>query len=446
MSKSRFLTAKEATEALGVSAATLYAYVSRGLIRSESVAGDSRSRRYHAEDIERLKERQALKRNPAKAAQDALNWGQPVLESSLTLITTDKVHYRGVNALALAQTQSIEAAAALLWTGHLEDADRLFASPPDHSAIKNALAGLQRTLLLSAMQCLEIALALAGDSDLAAYDLRPESVAQTGARILWLMANVLATPLTSQAMPLQDADQDLGLRLSPGSPSPAFWERGTGGEVNPSRLVALLQSGWNLPDPDAAFLLNAALILSADHELNVSSFTARVVASGEAQPYRVVAAGLSALQGFRHGGNTQRVEGLFREAGDASRARQVIADRLRRGERIPGFGHKLYPEGDPRGRFLLDQLAARYGDSPVVALAAALEETTWQAVGQRPNIDLGLTALALTLGLPQDGALSLFALGRAAGWIAHAMEQYAGGQMIRPRASYVGEPPHVAGD
>src|SRR5579859_3952917 len=183
MPNSRYLTAKQATETLRVSAATLYAYVSRGLIRSEAVAGDSRSRRYHAEDVQRLKDRQALRQNPAKAAQDALHWGTPLLESALTLISDDKVHYRGVNALTLAQNNSIEEVAALLWTGHLEDAGKLFTGLSDITPTLEAIARLRESGSLSATQRLEIALALAGDSDLAAYDLRPEAVALTGARI-----------------------------------------------------------------------------------------------------------------------------------------------------------------------------------------------------------------------------------------------------------------------
>src|SRR5579859_332477 len=347
MPKSRYLTAKQATEALGVSAATLYAYVSRGLIRSESVAGDSRARRYHSEDIQQLQEKQALRRNPAKAAQDALNWGAPVLESALTLISDDKVCYRGVNALTLAQNNSIEQVAALLWTGRLEDSEALFSVIPDVSQIVAAVEGVRQTIPLSAMQRLEIALALAGDSDLAAYALRPDMVALSGARILWLMANVLATatPLSpSPFSPRIRGERGAGQSQVTASPSPD--------------LVSLLQSGWDLPGPDAAFLLNAALILCADHELNVSSFTARVVASAGTQPYRVVAAGLAALQGFRHGGGTQRAADLLREVGERDRSRYVLSEWLRRGERIPGFGHKLYVDGDPRGRFLLDQLAA----------------------------------------------------------------------------------------
>src|SRR5579859_7469075 len=130
MSQSRYFTAKDAADVLEISMSTLYSYVSRGLIRSEAVNGDHRVRRYYAEDIEKIKTRKAHRRNPAKAAEDALHWGLPVLESALTLITDNGVYYRGQSVFALAATHSFEQVAALMWTGDLGTADRLFAASP----------------------------------------------------------------------------------------------------------------------------------------------------------------------------------------------------------------------------------------------------------------------------------------------------------------------------
>src|SRR5512142_3409219 len=126
MKKSRYLTAKEATAILGISPATLYAYVSRGLIRSEGVEGDSRAHRYSAEDVEKLKAQKAQRKNPAEAARNALHWGAPLLESALTLITDDGLYYRGRSALDLATTRRVEVVAAICWTGDIADAGRLF--------------------------------------------------------------------------------------------------------------------------------------------------------------------------------------------------------------------------------------------------------------------------------------------------------------------------------
>jgi citrate synthase len=254
-----------------------------------------------------------------------------------------------------------------------------------------------------------VALPLAGASDLAAWDLRPAAVAATGARILRFLAGVAA------------------------------------GRAPASSIAATLQQGWVQSDgsdrSDVIGPISAALILAADHELNVSAFTARCVASASANPYDVVTAGLAALKGARHGGHTERVEMLFREAGSASGARRALAARLRRGEEIPGFGQPLYPDGDPRGKALLDLASEIAPQSPPVDLARALAEAGRELIREHPTIDFGLVTLARTLGLPERTPLALFALGRTIGWLGHAIEEYGSGRLIRPRAAYVGEMP-----
>jgi citrate synthase len=165
------------------------------------------------------------------------------------------------------------------------------------------------------------------------------------------------------------------------------------------------------------------------------------VASASATPWDVVSAGLAALKGGKHGGYTERVEALFREAGSAAEARRTIADRLRRGEEIPGFGHTLYPDGDPRGAALLEVANGIAPGSPALELAAALTEAARELIGEPPTLDFGLVALARGLRLPERTPLALFALGRSIGWIGHALEEYALDRLIRPRAAYVGELP-----
>jgi citrate synthase len=155
-----------------------------------------------------------------------------------------------------------------------------------------------------------------------------------------------------------------------------------------------------------------------------------------------VSAGLAALQGGKHGGATARVEALFQETGSAGNARAVITGRIRRGEMIPGFGHPLYPQGDPRGRLLLEWTTRTYPNAPAVALANALAEAAGPALDDYPNLDFGLATLCSALELPAGSALTLFALGRTIGWIGHAIEEYQSNRLIRPRARYVGVPPH----
>lgn len=152
----------------------------------------------------------------------------------------------------------------------------------------------------------------------------------------------------------------------------------------------------------------------------------------------VVTAALAALQGHRHGGETERTAAMLDEKGSPA---SVIAARLRRGERVSGFGHPLYPGGDPRGAALLS-LARQAGKrSKHVDRVEAFVEAGRELLDAAPTLDLGLVALSRALGLPPRAPLSLFAVGRTVGWIAHAIEQYASEPMIRPRARYVGPDP-----
>jgi len=393
----RYLTAKEVTAMLGITPATLYAYVSRGLIRSEATESDSRAKRYNAEDVYKLKERKEQRQNPTKAAQNALHWGTPILESGLTLITEQGPYYRGYAARALAQSHTIEQVAALFWTGDFSAADRLFAS---RAPINQAL---DRPALL-VHQRLNLALTLASAEDWAAYDLRPDATALTGARILKLVTAAL-----------------IGVPAINGS------------------ITQALSTAW--ASDAVQQLLNAALILCVDHELNVSSFTARVVASAEAHPYAVVMGGLAALQGIKHGGSTERAEALLRDIATITDISDYLSERLRQGEYIPGFGHRVYPDGDPRAAFLLDLAARQFPDSPAMALAQRVIAAIRQLIDQAPNIDFALATLVHTLQLPKGSGFALFALGRTVGWIGHAIEQYALKTMIRPRATYTGVPP-----
>jgi citrate synthase len=205
-------------------------------------------------------------------------------------------------------------------------------------------------------------------------------------------------------------------------------------------VAQALARKWNLGDAGED-LVRAALVLCADHELNVSSFTARCVASAGSHPYAVVIAGLAALEGPRHGGASARVEAMLGALRQARPLRTAVAARLRRGEPIEGFGHPLYPDGDPRARVLLDLLGERYAKSAEYRFVADVAREATGVTGDHPTVDFGLAALGRVLDLPAGAPLMLFAIGRSVGWIGHAIEQYATGQLIRPRATYVGVPP-----
>lgn len=408
-----WMSAAQAADRLGVSRATLYAYVSRGLLRSLPAPG-GRASRYRRSEVERLALQHARARQPRQVAVQALDWGLPVLQSRLTLISDGRFHYRGQDAVALAAQARLEDVAALLWDCPV---DAAFA-PPAPRWPPALRAGLRRLAALPLVTRQAAAWALlTAEACVPADETLP---AQAG-RLLRSMA--VATT---------------GHAFAAG-PAPA--------------LHTHLRRAWGLP-AEADEPLRRALVLCADHELNASSFTARCVAATGAELSACVGAGLAALSGPRHGGMTARVEALWprleapRQTERALRRwmqdliERRLQDRRARGlpraagDLVAGFGHPLYPAGDPRAQALLALLPPDARRDRFVALAQEL-------TGQPPALDFALVALRRTLGAPEGAAFTVFALARTAGWIAHALEQRADGQLIRPRAAYVGPLPQA---
>ena len=397
-----FLTARQAAELLGVRIETVYAYVSRGLIQSEA-DGEGRRRRYRRQDVERLRQKNEMRRRPEQALESALHFGGPVLDSAITLIADGELFYRGRNALELAGDWPFEQVAGWVWGEGEDGAAELFRRPPE---LSEEVRALDRQLAsLGSLERFESLLPSLAARDPRSLDRRPWAVARTGARLLQQLAQLAAG---------------------------TSWRGG---------VVATLAAGWDCPGQLAADLLSASLVLCIDHELNVSAFTVRCVASAGSTPYPAVAAGLAALQGPKHGGHTLRMEALLREIAEPRRAAEVLAARLSRGESVPGFGQPLYAAGDPRCRHLLEQLDRAFPGHPQLALAEAVADAGRELLGEAPTLDFGLVFVARVLDLPAGAALTLFALGRVVGWIGHAMEQYARDQLIRPRARYVGPMP-----
>jgi citrate synthase len=401
MPPTHFLTAQQAADALGVTRATLYAYTSRGQLRSEPVPGRTRERRYYREDVDRLKERKVARRDPSKAAAYGLHWGEPVLESGITLIHGGTFYYRGHDAVKLAETASVEDVAALLWGASDTEPARLFDQPTPLDA--GQLAQLDR-FATDVRSRIQAALLLAGAGDHTSFDLRPPAVRATGARIMRLATSIIA-----------------------------------GGTTRGS-IHQAIQAAWAPKRSAVADVIRTALVLCADHELNISAFAARCAASAGASPYDVVSAALATLKGYKHGGASERALSLVRQADSARSARTAIIERLRQGERVPGFGHPLYPNGDPRAALLI-RFAEASGNDAAWRPFRYLFKAGAELLTDEPNLDFGLAAITRTYRLPDEAPFLLFALGRTIGWIAHAMEEYASGHLIRPRARYTGPMP-----
>jgi citrate synthase len=409
---SELLSAREAAGLLAVRKETLYAYVSRGLVRRVPDARRGRSL-YFREDLLRLRARQQAHGGHGAVAAGALRWGEPVLDSALTEIAETGPRYRGHDALGLAEAERpFEAVAELLWSGALPEGRSAWPTP-DPTFLRRATRLLPKGARpLEAMAVVVPTLAL---TDPGRHGVSSEAQLARARGLLRALAASLALP---------------------GSPERALLALRADG-VARGLLVALGQR----PRREATRALDRALVLCADHELNPSTFAARVAASTGADLYACVSAALAALSGPLHGGACDRVETLVAETSPAPRAGRALDERLRRGDAVPGFGHPLYPKGDPRARLLLRTAQALRSRSPELRTLLALADAMSERGREAPTLDAGLVGLASALGLPRGAAVSVFAIGRTAGWIAHALEQQAAGFVLRPRARYVGPRP-----
>lgn len=358
---------------LGVKAQTLYAYASRGRIRVQSDPVDSRRSLYNADDIAEISVRKARGRKSAAIAASSMDWGEPAIPTSLSTVHQGKFLYRGQDAIELARSSTLEETAALLWD---------VRHPPAFS--NNAVEGAENAF-----------------SVLATYSSR-------GQPVLGRSGGHLA----------QDAAIIIGSLASV-----------CGAAHGPGPIHERLTLGWGC-DAQTADRLRQALVAMADHDLNASTFTTRIAASTGASLPACLLAGLCTLSGPRHGGAGEALRHLARDA-QRHGAAKAVRQWLERDRMLPGFGHNLYPDGDPRAALMLSGIEPT---ANLLALAASVFELT----GLLPNCDYALAVMVEVLGLPQDAPFQIFLIGRAVGWCAHVIEQNRDGTLIRPRGKYVG--------
>ncbi|MGW4955722.1 citrate synthase [Nonomuraea sp. NPDC004186] len=475
-----WIDAATASERLGVKPATLYAYVSRGVLQRRH-SEDGRRSLFSAEEIERLARRGRPRSQPPEL----------VIESAITALGVDRPHYRGLDALGLALTSDFETVAAWLWTAdpslwHPSHPPTPPTTPADSRP--SATPARQRHPHPSARKGDPHPSAAQGDRRPSDHQGDPRRVAEPaasgphaaphpttgpsaqGVRIRWpepwwceddaLRAAVTAQRgLPDDLLPLDrlqvittvlGASDSLRYQLDPASVA-ATGRRMIAGLVDALPQLSEPQGDsiaerlWSrlCPHPATPGLLNAvqaALVLLADHELAASTLAARVAASAKADPYAVVLTGLGVLGGPLHGGASYGAERLLAEVAEPHQAARAIAERVRRGERIPGFGHSVYKNGDARGALLLDLVKeAAPGYDRIAAGTAVLEEMRRRRLPER-NVDFALAILTAVSGMVSGAGEAIFAVARAAGWLAHAMEEYDRGTLLRLRASYTGPP------
>lgn len=376
-----WLSAAEALRRLNVKPQTLYANVSRGRVRAKPDPADPRRSLYSHDDIDRLARKATGRPRAESVAAHAISWGEPVLASAISTVAHGRLCYRGHDAVGLAERATLEDVAELLWGGFCA-ADSVLSGGVRESGLNGAL------------------LALAGRAavDSPTLGRSPAMLRADAAGVLGALADALTGP----------GEGALHTRLA-------------------------LRYGR----PPAADDLRCALVLLADHELNASTFAARVAVSTGASLAAGTLTALATLGGPLHGRAATAVAALVEDV-DAAEApiSKALAEWLGEGRSIPGFGHRLYPHGDIRAAALLSRLQL---PAALVEFRVAAEDL----VGEAPNIDFALAALALVHRLPPSAPIEIFALARCVGWLAHMLEQVETGSIIRPRARYTGPSPPV---
>ena len=393
------ITAEEVARRLGVKRETVYAYVSRGLLDSRR-ALDGKTSTFDPDQVEALRHRGRR----ARSGELAVSIG-----SAITLVEDGQLWYRGHDALHLAgRDTDYEAVATLLWTGLLDREPTWDVG----GYLRRVNRRLQDALphgcgLLDRLRTAVVAVSAA---DELRHDLQPGSVTRA-ARVL-LVTMVEAAPLLGEERHGRLADR--------------LWPRLTATPCTPA----------------ASSALNGALVLLADHDLASSTLAARVAASVRADPYSVIQAGLGTLGGTLHGAASRAVLDLLVRAEAATSAAAALGDTWRRGPHLPGLGHGLYPDGDPRALVLFDLLESAAADPERLALATEVLDLARERTGVEPNIDFALAAFTFSCRLHPDAAEAVFAIARTAGWIAHALEEYGEAELrFRPRGRYLGVRP-----
>ncbi|NYE95874.1 citrate synthase [Psychromicrobium silvestre] len=411
------LSTAQAAARLGVKAATLYAYVSRGLISSER-AVDAAGSTFDPLEVETL----ARRRRSAGAASELLSTpltGTPlmVMDSPIALLSEDSLYYRGLPAVELAQQHRFENIANWLWSDAETPEDDAketlsFAAPVDLTRlVRNA-----RRLLgpeARGVDYMQQALLIASSHDPLKRDLSPAAVRSLGQRTMALMIEGLP-----------------GESRRGGAIAAQLWQRLAERESEPADVE----------------LLNTALILLVDHDLAASTLAGRVAASARAHPYAALMSALAACDSGLHGSASVTAAELLRAVLAGSSPEQAISAQLASsstpGAGIPGFGHRIYRHRDPRAAVLLAELRKNPHYREAWQAAAAVTAVVHARTEQPVNVDLAIAVLMIGAGMPLDGGQTLFALARTAGWLAHIMDEYLQSPLrLRPRGQYSGPAP-----
>jgi len=376
--KNKYIDADTAVEILGISKNSLYSYVSRGLIRSVEKSRSERTKKYYYEDVEKLLNKKVLRSSPEKITTNSLRWGEPVIETRISLIDEKSIYVKGYDITELAEKYSFEEYVAFLWG--VDDSDLSFNKPVSVSDFTQFLIS-------------------SSDSDLSVKSYQKKTLINAGIAII----NAMYKTVSMEEM-TSSISESLRIKLD-------------------------LKSEYR-------WLIDKILILVSESELNVSAFTARCAASSGADIYSCVMCALQVFKGRRHGGNIYRINSFFKDAGNIDNIEQKAKEYLYNGRKVPGFGHRIFNGKDPRAEMIFNELVKL--DESFNPFIDKINKMSVNVLGGLfPTVDFALVSACKLLGLNEKFAFDIYLLGRLSGWIAHIMEQYEQGDVIRPRALFI---------
>ena len=348
-------------------------------------------------------------------------------ESEICFIDGEEgiLSYRGYNIHTLADNATFEEVIFLLWNGRLprrDELDRLrtelVTNQPIPKPLEDFLAAAGKA---EPMDVLRTAVSMLSLYDPLARDQTPEANARKAVKLMAQTPTIVSTfDRLRNGRPVIEGDPNLGLAAN-------FLYTLTG----------------QRPDEVMERVFDIALILHADHELNASTFAARVTAATLSDIYSSITSAIGALKGPLHGGANQEVIKLLLDAGTPERAVAKVKEMLAQKKKIPGFGHRVYNTEDPRAthlRVLSEELGRRTGHIDLYVTSRRVEETVKQEKHLNANVDFYSASTYYSLGIPVDLFTPVFAISRMSGWTAHVLEHYRNNRLIRPRAEYKGNP------
>ena len=348
-------------------------------------------------------------------------------ESEICFIDGEEgiLSYRGYNIHTLADNATFEEVIFLLWNGHLprrEELERLKADLVAQREIPKPVVDFLASVGKSeAMDVLRTAVSMLSLYDPLARDMSPQANATKAVKLMAQTATIVSTFDRLRS----------GKQVLAGDPNLGF------------AANFLYTLTGKRPDDLMERAFDVALTLHADHELNASTFAARVTAATLSDIYSSITSAIGALKGPLHGGANQDVIRMLLQAGSADGAVALAKETLAGKRKIPGFGHRVYRTEDPRAthlRALSEELGKRTGHMELYQMSRRVEETVDHEKKLNANVDFYSASTYYSLGIPVDLFTPVFAISRMSGWTAHVLEQYHNNRLIRPRAEYKGNP------